>query len=237
MLGGRKREIQVQLDRDKLKDRGLSAGYVASRLSESGANIPAGKVNEGQEESVFRSHGEFAQIKEIEATMLSLFGNENATRVRDVGKVVDTLEDEKNRVYVDGKSSMIIEVFKQSKTNTVAVAELVRKQLPKLQQELTAIDPSLKLTMIRDGSREISLNIFDVQESIFLGIILTIIVVYFFLGNFRSTLITGLALPNSLLGSFILMQAFGLSINIVTLLALSLVVGLLIDDAIVVRAS
>ncbi len=235
VLGGRKREIQVQLNRDKLKDRGISAGYVAARLSESGANIPAGKVNEGKEESVFRSRGEFAQISDIEATMLSLFGNENATRIRDVGKVVDTLEDEKNRVYVDGKSSMIVEVFKQSKTNTVAVAELVRKQLPKLQEELNAIDPSLKLTLIRDGSREISLNIFDVQESIFLGIILTIIVVYFFLGNFRSTLITGLALPNSLLGSFILMQAFGLSINIVTLLALSLVVGLLIDDAIVVR--
>ena len=235
VLGGRKREIQVQLNREKLKDRGLSAGYVAARLSESGANIPAGKVNEGQEESVFRSRGEFGEIKDIEATMLSLFGNENATRVREVGKVVDTLEDEKNRVYVDGKSSMIIEVFKQSKTNTVAVSGLVRKQLPKLQQELSAIDPSLKLTLIRDGSREISLNIFDVQESIFLGIILTIIVVYFFLGNFRSTVITGLAIPNSLLGSFILMQVFGLSINIVTLLALSLVVGLLIDDAIVVR--
>jgi HAE1 family hydrophobic/amphiphilic exporter-1 len=235
IVGGRKREIQVQLDRSRLKERGFSAGFVASKLAESGANIPAGKVNEGQEESVFRSRGEFHAVDEIKNTVVSLFGNENATKIADVGRVVDTLEDEKNRVYIDGNNSIIVEIFKQSKTNTVAIAKRVRAELPKLQDSLKVIDPSLEITLVRDGSREISLNIFDVQESIFLGIVLTIIVVYLFLGNFRSTIITGLALPNSLLGSFILMQAFGLSVNIVTLLALSLVVGLLIDDAIVVR--
>lgn len=235
ILGGRKREIQVLLDRTKLKQRGLSAGYIASQLAASGANIPAGKIDEGTEESVFRSKGEFRVLTDIETSMISLFGNENATRVKDVGSVVDTLEDEKNKVYVDGKGSIIVEIYKQSKTNTVALAERVRKELPKLQESLKALDASLDITLIRDGSREVSLNILDVKESIFLGIILTIFVVFLFLGNFRSTIITGLALPNSLLGSFILMQAFGLSINIVTLLALSLVVGLLIDDAIVVR--
>ena len=235
ILGGRKREIQVLLDREKLKERGFSARYVAGRLADTGANIPAGKVNEGTEESVFRSRGEFASVKEIQATVLSLFGNDNPTRIRDVGKVVDTLEEEKNRVYVDGKSAILVQVFKQSKTNTVALAQRVRGDLPKLEEMLRATDPSLNLTLVRDGSREISLNIQDVKESIFFGIMLTILVVFLFLGNMRSTIITGLALPNSLLGSFILMQVFGLSINIVTLLGLSLVVGLLIDDAIVVR--
>ena len=235
ILGGRKREIQVLLDREKLKERGFSARYVAGRLADTGANIPAGKVNEGTEESVFRSRGEFASVKEIQATVLSLFGNDNPTRIRDVGRVVDTLEEEKNRVYVDGKSAILVQVFKQSKTNTVALAKRVRADLPKLEDMLRATDPSLNLTLIRDGSREISLNIEDVKESIFFGIMLTILVVFLFLGNMRSTIITGLALPNSLLGSFILMQVFGLSINIVTLLGLSLVVGLLIDDAIVVR--
>ncbi len=235
VLGGRKREVQVLLDRDKLRERGFSARYVAGRLADTGANIPAGKVNDGNEEKVFRSRGEFTSLKEIEASVLSLFGNDNPTRVRDVGVVIDSQEDEKNRVYVDGKKAILIQVFKQSKTNTVALAKRVREEIPKLEKFLKAQDPSLQLTLIRDGSREINLNIADVNESIFLGIILTIIVVFLFLGNFRSTLITGLALPNSLLGSFILMQAFGLSINVVTLLALSLVVGLLIDDAIVVR--
>ncbi len=235
VLGGRKREIHVVLDRQKLKERGFSAGMVASKLAQTGSNIPAGKINEGDEESVFRSKGEFKSLDEIGDTVLSLFGNDNATRIRNLGNVVDTLEEEKNRVYVDGKRALLIQVYKQSKTNTVAVAQRVREEIPKLEESLRSIDPSLKLTLIRDGSREINLNILDVKESIFLGILLTIVVVFLFLGNFRSTIITGLALPNSLIGSFILMYAFGLSINIVTLLALSLVVGLLIDDAIVVR--
>jgi HAE1 family hydrophobic/amphiphilic exporter-1 len=235
ILGGRKREVQVLLDRDTLRERGFSARYVAGRLTESGANIPAGKVNEGDEEAVFRSRGEFHSLDEISDTVLSLFGNDNPTKIRDVGKVIDTLEDEKNRVYVNGESAIIIQVFKQSKTNSVAIAKRVRDEMPKLEASLKSKGADAKLALIRDGSREIDLNILDVNESIFLGILLTIIVVFLFLGNFRSTLITGLALPNSLLGSFILMQAFGLSINIVTLLALSLVVGLLIDDAIVVR--
>ncbi|HYX38704.1 MAG TPA: efflux RND transporter permease subunit [Oligoflexus sp.] len=235
VVGGRRREIQVLLDRDKLENRGFSATYVASRLAESGANIPVGKINAGSEENIFRSKGEFHSVASIGSTVISLYGNDNPTKVADVARVVDTLEEEKNRVYVDGERALMIEIYKQSKTNTVAIAKRVQKELPAIEELVKASDPQGKITLIRDGSREISLNIFDVQESIFLGIVLTIFVVYLFLGNFRSTLITGLAIPNSLLGSFILMQAFGLSINIVTLLALGLVVGLLIDDAIVVR--
>ncbi len=235
VLGGRKREVHVLLDRKTLIDRGFSARYVAGRLTESGANIPAGKVNEGDEEAVFRSRGEFHSLGEISETVLSLFGNDNPTKIRDVGTVVDTLEDEKNRVYVNGESAVVIQVYKQSKTNAVAIAKSIVKEIPKLEELIKAKGYDAKLALIRNGSKEININIADVNESIFLGILLTIFVVFLFLGNFRSTIITGLALPNSLLGSFILMQAFGLSINIVTLLALSLVVGLLIDDAIVVR--
>ncbi len=118
-----------------------------------------------------------------------MFGNENATRVRDVGRVVDALEEERNRVYVDGKSAMAIEVFKQSRTNTVALAERVNKIIPQLNAELKSIDPSLELSLIRDGSREISLNIADVQESIFLGILLTIVVVFLFSATFVQPLL------------------------------------------------
>ena len=235
LVGGRKNEVQVLLDRDKLKKRGFSAAFVAARLAESGANIPAGKINEGSEESVFRSRGEFHNTNDSENNVLSLFGNDNATHIYDVATVSKALEEEKNRVYVDGNKAILIEVYKQSKTNTVALAGRVIADLPNIEQVARTSDPSISMTVVRDSSHEINTNILDVKESIFIGIFLTVVVVFLFLGNVRSTIITGLALPNSLIGTFVLMYAFGLTINIITLLALSLVVGLLIDDAIVVR--
>lgn len=235
ILGGRKREIQVTLDRNRLKGREMSVSSVARALSLAGENIPSGKVNEGTQETVFRALGEFKSLADIKGTIVSLFGNDIPTQISDVGTVTDGLADETSRAYVNGKKSLLIYVFRQSGSNTVAVANAVKKQVASMEKELASMPGSPKLTVVRDGSNWIRANVDDVEESILLGIVLTILVVYFFLANGRSTIITGLALPNSLLGAFILMSVAGFSINIVTLLALSLSVGLLIDDAIVVR--
>lgn len=232
VLGGRKREVRVDLDRAKLSARDMSASQVAQRLGIAGKNIPAGRVESASQETSYRLLGEFEKLPQIESTVVSFYGNEVATRLRDVGKVVDTLQEEKSRAFLNGKPALLIDVYKQSGANTVAVADHVKAKVASLNGELKG---KATLEVVEDNSKFIRDNVDDVKESILIGIALTILVVFFFLGNGRSTVITGLALPNSLLGAFVLMAVAGFSINIMTLLGLSLAVGLLIDDAIVVR--
>ena len=233
--GGRKREIKVELDRNKLKARELSASQVTSRLQISGMNIPAGKVSNNSDDTVFRTLGEFKSLDEIGKTIVNFIGNDIPVTVADVGTVTDSLKDRKNYGYYNGQNAILLNVYKQSGSNTMAVAENLKKKVATVNEYLKTEKLDIDLHIVRDGGIMIKANVDDVYETIIIGIILTIIVVFFFLGSARSTFITGLALPNSLLGSFILLSAAGFSINIMTLLALSLAVGLLIDDAIVVR--
>ncbi|MCM0605886.1 MAG: efflux RND transporter permease subunit [Xanthomonadaceae bacterium] len=235
IIGGRKREIHVLLDRNKLKAREISANSVAQRLAVSGENVPAGKVDIGKTELVFRSLGQFKSLKDIENAIVNFFGSDVPISVKDVGSVTDTLVDEKNRAFINGKPGVFLNVFRQSGSNTIAVVDGVKKRIDKLNAELSKQPGKPQITVVRDASIWIRANVTDVKESITFGIILAVIVVYFFLANGRSTIITGLALPNSLIGAFILMSFAGFTINIMTLLALSLSVGLLVDDAIVVR--
>lgn len=235
IVGGRKREIKVELDRSKLKQREISASQVANRLQISGQNIPAGKISSNTSDTVFRTLGEYKTINEIEKTIVNFVGNDIPITVKDVGNVVDSLEERKTYGYYNGKQAVLMNVYKQSGSNTIGVAEAIKKQVVKVNETLGGGDQKFTLQVVRDGSLPIKANVDDVYETIIIGVILTIFVVYFFLGSVRSTIITGLALPNSLLGAFILLAVAGFTVNIMTLLALSLAVGLLIDDAIVVR--
>lgn len=236
--GGRKREIQITLDREKLRSRELSVLGVANKVASAGENIPGGKVNIGTKEMIFRSLGEFRHTGEIAGTLLNLYGNQTATRISDVGNVVDTLEDETTRVYVNGKKSLFVNVYRQSGCNTLNVANEAKGKMERIASEAVeyagkSIHPVV--TTIVDGSKEIRSNVDDVYETIFLGVLLTVVIVFLFLGNWKSTIITVLALPNSMIGAFILMYFAGFTINLISLMALTLAVGLLIDDAIVVR--
>ncbi len=235
IYGGRKREIHVLLDRKKLKRHEVSATQVSSRIAAAGQNVPLGTLEEGSKETVFRSLGEFKSLSDIEDVIVNFYGNEVPVRVSDLGEVKDNLVDEKSRAFVNGKRSVFLAVFKQSGANTIAVSDGVKARLDKINDELKNMPGSPKLELVRDSSVYIRANVEDVTESIAFGIILTVIVVFFFLASGRSTIITGLAIPNSLIGAFIFMSMAGFTINIMSHLALSLSVGLLIDDAIVVR--
>lgn len=235
LFGGRRKEIHVLLDRELLKKKGISATAVVSQLGASGKNIPAGKSKTGERESIVRTIGEYNSVKSVENSLVYFYGNEVPTRVKDVGRVTEGLEDEFSRTLVNGNPALTLRVLKRSGSNTVEVAENVKKRINKINSDLKSRFKDFDITIVHDGGEPIKKNVNDVKESILLGIFLTIIVVFLFLGNIRSTLITGLALPNSLLGAFILMAIAGFTVNIMTLLALSLTVGLLIDDAIVVR--
>ena len=235
ILGGRKREIRVNLDRHKLKAHEVSALQVAARLNAAGSNVPLGKVSAGRTEVSFRTLGEFKLIDDIRDQIVNFVGSDVPVTVASLGTVTDGLEDEKSRAYFNGGKTYLLYVFRQSGANTIAVVDGVKKRVEELNRLLADQPGKPKISVVRDGATYIRANVTDVKESILIGISLTIFVVFYFLGNFRSTIITGAALPNSLIGAFILMAMAGFTINIMTLLALSLSVGLLIDDAIVVR--
>lgn len=237
IIGGRKREIHVELDRAKMTRAQLSVLGISQRIASTGQNIPAGSVSRESagQDMVFRTVGEFETVQAIKDASVNFL--DRALTLQDVGQVTDTLEDAKSYTYLNGDATLILNVYKQSGANTVAVSEAIKKQLVKINKDIQERYPQAKpeLTMVSNQARYISLNVEDVKESILIGIFLTILVVYFFLGSMRSTLITGVAIPVSLIGAFALMQFAGFSINVMSLLAFSLAVGLLIDDAIVVR--
>ena len=235
VLGGRKREIDVLLDRDKLNAKQLSASQVAMQIAAAGKNIPAGKARSSDKESDVRTLGQFESLKDIGSTLVNFYANENPVQVADVAEVKDSLEDEKSRTYVNGESALTLNVYRRSGANTLSVVTAIKERVAQIKAERLHEGNAFDLSLVRDGGRPIQANLDDVIESIIIGILLTIFVVYLFLGSVRSTIITGIAIPNSLLGAFILMHAAGFTINVMTLLAMSLAVGLLIDDAIVVR--
>lgn len=144
-------------------------------------------------------------------------------------------KDKKKNVKREMMSCLILDIFKQSGANTVAVADGVMKRIDPANKVIQKVGGNSKLVFVYDTAKMIRNNVNDVKETMFIGILLAIIVVYLFLGNIRSTIITGIAIPNSLLGAFVLMYFMGFTLNVMSLLALSLTIGLLVDDAIVVR--
>ena len=233
--GGRKREIQVTLDRDKLRSREIPATKVVAQLRISGENVPVGKNDRAATETVFRTLGQYTSVKDISSTIVNFLGNDVPSTVGSLGTVEDTLVDESMRTFINGKKSLFVSVYKQSGSNTIQVVKNLKKRMEAINTELLLQDGKGTLGVVRDSSEWINANVQDVKETIFIGIMLAVIVVFFFLGSGRSTIITGLALPNSLIGAFILMAVAGFTINVMSLLALSISVGLLVDDAIVVR--
>lgn len=235
LIGARKREIHVNVDKQKLQDRKISLLQVSSKIEATSKDVPIGKVEDPRNQTVLRTNGEFDSLKSLGQVNVNFFGSDRAVLLKDIGEVIEGLEDEKTRGTLNGKPALYMEVYKQSGANTVRVSDKVNSRIEIVNEFLKVRSIDAKVELVRDGSFVIRNNITDVYESIIIGALLCIIVVFFFLGSARSTFITGMALPNSLLGAFVLMYACGFTINIMTLLALSLAVGLLIDDAIVVR--
>lgn len=234
IIGGTKREIRIEADSKKLENYRVPLLAIAQSIESSGENVPGGSLTSGESEIGIRAIAQFERLSDIESRVISFANGERAVKISDLGIVVDGAEKERSRASVNGKSGLVAQIYKQSGANTIAVTDQIKKEIGKISEELTK-KGGPEIRIVRDGSKLIRDSVFDVWESILIGIALTIVVVYFFLGSLRSTLITGFAIPNSLIGAFVLMSAFGFSLNILTLLALSLCVGLLVDDAIVVR--
>ena len=170
--GGRKREVHVNLDRKKLKTYELSVTGVGQKLAGAGEDIPSGKKSEGDKETIFRTIGQFKDITDIRTMVVNFFGNDVPVRIGDVGTVEDSLEDETNRAYLNGKKALFINAYKQSGANTIRVVDDLKKRVEQINKEYADQPGHPQLTVVRDGSVWININVMDVQESISIGILL-----------------------------------------------------------------
>lgn len=229
--GGEEREIEVQLAAERLLRYNLTVGQVSQALGLENANFPTGRVDEGPREATLRVIGQVKDVASIARLPVATVGGVVVT-VGDLGEVVDGAKERRTRVRVNGQEAIAIDILKQSGGNTVAVAEEVQKKLPAAR---AALPPGITLDPVIDTSVFITENSDHVQTELILGSLAAIFVIFAFMLDWRSTFISALALPTSIVTTFFGMYVVGFSLNMMSLLGLSLSVGFLVDDAIVVR--
>jgi hydrophobe/amphiphile efflux-1 (HAE1) family protein len=230
ILGGKKRQINVWLDPLKLRAVGLTAVDVELALAAQNLSVPGGQIETGPKSLSLRVEGRVDDVAKIGRIIIKDSQN-HPTRISDVARVDDGVEEARTSASEDGKESVVLSIRKQSGQNTVAVVDAVRTRLDELQKSLPR---GSELRVVRDESASIRTSVSAVKEHLVLGAVFAAVVVLLFLGNWRSTIIAALAIPVSIIGTFGLMWAMGFTLNIITLLALALAVGIVIDDAIVV---
>ncbi|MCP4165829.1 MAG: efflux RND transporter permease subunit [Chloroflexi bacterium] len=227
--GGEVREIQVDMNMLALQGKFLAPQQISGAIQASNIDIPAGSVPDGDQDVLIRTPGDINTLEDVEDVVVSQRGA--PVRIRDVATVIDGFESRNSYSRINAVSAVVINVFKQSGSNTVQVAEQVNDELAKIQSE----NPQIQIASVVDSSVFVQNSVDDAINDTLWGAILATIVVLIFFRNVRNTFITMIGLPVILIGTFWGMDLFGISLNMISLLALALVVGLVIDDAIVVR--
>ena len=227
--GGLNREIHIDLHAAKIKALGISTDALLAALSSENRNIPAGLYDKGNLEVLVRTQGEYRSIEEIRNTVIAVRDG-SPIQLRDVADVVDSWEEVRQIVRIDGKPGLRISVSKQSGANTVNVAREVWAEIDRINRDM----PQLRLIALIDTSRYIKQSISNMGIAILLGGILAILMLFLFLRNISSTLIIATAIPISIIATFGLMYFGGFTLNIITFGGLALGIGMLVDNAIVV---
>jgi len=230
IIGGRTREIQVWVDPDKLRAFNVTVAQVADAVRAQNMELPGGRVDEGVRELTVRTMGRIVQPSQFNDLVVGSRGS-YSVKLSDVGYAEDGSEEPRTEAKLNGQPAVTLVVSKQSGQNTVAVADAVKARLLEIQKTLP---PGFKTQVVGDQSIFIKASIESIQKHLIEGSILAAIVVFLFLWSFRSTVIAALAIPTSLVATFGLMAAMGFTLNQITMLALTLMVGIVIDDAIVV---
>jgi hydrophobic/amphiphilic exporter-1 (mainly G- bacteria), HAE1 family len=230
VFGGLQRAINVWVDADRLAAYQIPITAVRAALVRQNANTPGGNVTTDQREQTLRTMGRLDNTKAFSELVVAT-RNGSPVRVRDIGWAEDGTKEERSMSRLDGELNVTIEVVRQSGANTVAVIEGVKERLAALQAQLP---DDLKLEIIRDQSRYIYQALHEIKVHLVLGSILACLVVLLFMRNWRATVIAAVAIPASVISAFGMMKALGFTLNSVTMLALVLMVGIVIDDAIVV---
>lgn len=231
LVGTSKREVAVEVDPARLDALGLGVNEVMAGLASENVNTPLGRLTRAESEMPLRIAGKPASVAGFASMAIARRGG-HPVALGEVASVVDGVEEPRSLALVNGVPAVALDVLKQSKANTVGLADAVKAEVARLEKELP---PGTEIALVRDSSEMIRESVHDVRTTLILGGLLTVLIVFCFLNSWRSTVITGLTLPISVISSFIAMYFFGMTLNVMTLMALSLAIGLLIDDAIVVR--
>jgi hydrophobic/amphiphilic exporter-1 (mainly G- bacteria), HAE1 family len=231
LVGGRAREIQVLVRPERLAGLGLTVGDVADALRAQNMELPAGRIEEGRRELMVRTRGEVGSVQEIADIIIRGRGGA-VVRIGDVASVEDGAAEARSWSSLDGTAAVALVIRKQSGSNTVAVARAVRAELDALAPRVEA--EGAHLAVAADISTYVEHSINDVKFDLLFGCVLAVVVILLFLADFRATLISAVALPCSVIATFAFIDLMGFSFNNMTMLALTLSIGLLIDDAIVV---
>lgn len=230
--GGAEREVHVDLDRAKIDALHLSVVAILQEIKAQNLNVPAGHYDEGVREISVRTVGELRSVEEIRNLIVATAQDGSSVRLSDIARVEDGYRELRTRIRVSGEPAVTFDVLKQSGTNTIAVDEAVKEKLAKIQKTFPA---GMRAEVIIEQARFIRENTHEVETSIVFGGAMAILVILVFMLDLRSMLISSVALPTSVVSTFFVMYLLHFSLNMMTLLALSLAIGLLIDDAVVVR--
>ncbi len=230
VLGGRQRQINVWLDSDRLRSYNLTVTDVSRALQTQNIETPGGRVDQGPQSITLRTRGRVASVAAFGDVVVREMGG-HPVRVSDVARIEDGEADQDTVANINGTGTVLLQIRRQSGTNTVEVVRAVKERLDELKADLPA---GYSMRVVRDTSDFIEASIHNVEEHLVVGSILAALVVLLFLTNLRSTIISAIAIPTSIIATFGLVWYMGFTLNSLTMLALTLSVGIVIDDAIVV---
>src|SRR2546421_371020 len=230
IVGGVDRAINVWVDADRLAAYQIPITSVQQALARQNADIPGGNVTTNREELVLRTMGRYTDPRGFNDLVVATIGG-SPVRLRDIGRVEDSTKEQRSLARLNGTPTVTLQVQRQSGANTVEVINGIKAALPRVAAQLPA---DVRMETIRDQSRYIEAALHEITTHLVLGSIFASLVVLFFMRSWRSTLIAGVAIPASVISTFGMMRALDFTLNSVTMLALVLMVGVVIDDAIVV---
>lgn len=231
MVGGQKREVNIDLDPSKMDSLKLGVNDIVDGIRSENTNTPLGRITRGKTEYPLRIDGKPERADQYRRMTVAQRSGRPIT-LGEVAQVSDGIEEKRKLALVNGKPAIGLDIYKQSGGNQVELVDTVKIVMAKVQKELP---PGVTLSLVRDGSIMTRESLADVKTTLLIGGLLTVLIVFCFINSWRSTVITGVTLPISVVASFIVMNSLGMTLNVMTLMALSLAIGMLIDDAIVVR--
>ncbi len=230
ITGGRQREIRIEVDNDRLRAYNLSILQVSQALQRENLDFPTGKINSPENQYIVRVAGKFASPEAMNNIVLMASGD-SKVYLRDVANVLDTYNEDVIHTRLNGAAAVGLLLQRQSGSNSVQVADLVRKELAKIEAEEQG---RIHFEVAQDITQFTRHSVDEVKRDLGLAVLMVAIVLFIFLHSFRNSLIVLLSIPTSLITTFIMMNVFDFTINLVSLMALALVIGILVDDSIVV---
>src|ERR1700704_4376466 len=230
VIGGRERQINIRLDADRLRAYNVTVTHVARAINSQNVEIPGGRMDQGPASVTLRTRGRVQTVQEFGDIVVKA-NQGHPVKIADIAQVEDGMADADTVANIDGTSTVLLNIRRQSGTNTVEIVNGVKEQLKTITR---ALPSGYSLRTVRDGGEFIEASIHNVEEHLIVGSLLAAFVVLLFLTNLRSTIIAAIAIPTSIVATFGLIWYMGFTLDMLTMLALTLSVGIVIDDAIVV---